>query len=310
VNTSGRFAIGLQLFQAQIRHGMSVVWATLKEAFAFSCRSIWEYDLPRQAAALSYYLVLALFPGVILFVAVVNAIHVHGLLAPVVSLMSRLLPAETVLSFQSVLFDVLPSNGTAWFSFGTVGTVWVTSSAFAALIEALDMAYGVKDFRPFWRARALALGLGAASGTLLVSVLAVMIAGPRFGAWLATRIELPPYFVLLWPVFHWMVVVVFTLCAVEMLYFFAPNVKQRFPATLPGAILAVSCCIGLSYLLGYYVRRIGNFSHTYGTLAGFIACMVWCYWNSLALLVGAKLNAELAANSAKGPVLPKQTDRT
>jgi len=72
-------------------------------------------------------------------------------------------------------------------------------------------------------------------------------------------------------------------------------------ATLPGAILAVLCCIGLSYLLGYYMRHIGNFSQTYGALAGFIAFMIWCYWNSFALLVGAKLNAELAKESAKGP---------
>ncbi|HEX4426626.1 MAG TPA: YihY/virulence factor BrkB family protein [Terriglobales bacterium] len=280
----------------------------LKRAFALVCRSIWEYDLPRQAAALSYYLVLSLFPGIILFVAVVNAIHVHGLLAPASSLLLRLLPAETVVSFQSVLFDVLPTNGTVWFSFGTVGTIWVASSAFAALIEALDMAYGVKVARPFWKARALALGLAAASGTLLMSVLAVMIAGPRFGSWLAMRVNLPPSFPLFWAVFHWMIVFGFTLAAVEMLYFLAPNVKQRFEATLPGAMLAVLSCIGLSYLFAYYVRHVGNFSHIYGTLAGFIAFMVWCYWNSFVLLVGAKLNAELAAVSPKGPVLPKPVD--
>ena len=64
--------------------------------------------------------------------------------------------------------------------------------------------------------------------------------------------------------------------------------------------------IALSYLLGFYFRHFANFSRTYGTLAGFIAFMTWCYWNSFALLVGAELNAELAKESTKGQLLPKQ----
>ena len=98
----------------------------------------------------------------------------------------------------------------------------------------------------------------------------------------------------------------FTLVTVELLYFLAPNVKQRFLATLPGAILAVACWLGFSYGLGFYFRHIANYSRTYGTLAGFIAFMTWFYWNSLALLAGAELNAELAKESAKGQLQPKE----
>ena len=56
----------------------------------------------------------------------------------------------------------------------------------------------------------------------------------------------------LWPYIHWSVAVGFSVLAVETSYFLAPNVKQRLRATLPGAILAVSCWIALSYLLGLY----------------------------------------------------------
>ena len=276
-----------------------MTWTGLKQALVLTYRTAWKHDLPQQAAALSYYLVLSLFPALILFFAVINGIHVHALLAPASNLMSRILPAETVRSFQSVLSDVLSSNNTAWFSFGTVGTVWVTSSAFEALIEALDMVYEVQNTRPFWKTRLLAIALAGASGTLLACVLSVMIAGPRFAAWLATRMALPVYFVKFWPIIHWAIAIAFTLLVVELLYCIAPNVKQRFLASLPGAILAVLFCLGLSYLLGFYIRHIGNFNLTYGALAGFVAFMVWCYWNSLALLTGAKLNAELAKQDRK-----------
>jgi membrane protein len=94
----------------------------------------------------------------------------------------------------------------------------------------------------------------------------------------------------------------FTVLAVEALYFLAPNVKQRFWATLPGAVLSVGCWIGLSYLLGIYFRSFASFNKTYGTLGAAVALMVWLYWTAFAMLIGAELNAELAKRTQAGPV--------
>jgi membrane protein len=129
-----------------------------------------------------------------------------------------------------------------------------------------------------------------------------MIVGPRFGGWLASRVHLSALFVLLWPYIQWSVAIAFTILAVEALYFLAPNVKQRFWATLPGAVLAVGCWIGLSYALGIYFRSFANFNKTYGTMGAVIALMVWLYWTSFFMLVGAELNCQLAKESAKGKI--------
>ena len=262
------------------------------------------------AAALSYYLVLSVFPGLIFLSAVMGSIPLPDLFGRVLGTMSILLPPDTVRMVQSVLFDVLATNRTAWLSFGMLGSIWVASAAFDAIAEALDIAYDVNDDRPFWKKRLRAIALGITTSGLVLSALAVMIVGPRFGAWLASRIYLSREFVVLWPVIHWAIAIVFTLLAVELVYFLAPNVKQRFAATLPGAIFAVTCWLGLSYLLGFYFRHVANLSRTYGTLAGFIAFMTWFYWNSFALLVGAELNAELAKESTKGQIPQKEQSRT
>ena len=87
--------------------------------------------------------------------------------------------------------------------------------------------------------------------------------------------------------------------------FLAPNVKQRFLATLPGAVLAVGCWIALSYLLGLYFRHFANFNKTYGTLGAAVALMIWLYWTGFAMLVGAELNAELAKISSEGKIEEK-----
>ncbi len=278
----------------------------MKRALIVAYRDVLEHHTPQVAAALSYYLVLSLFPGLMFLSAVLGAIPLPDLFGSVLRLMWTLLPADTMRLVQSVLLDVLSTNRKAWLSFGIVGTIWVASAAFDAMIEALDIAYDVKEDRPFWRTRLLAIGLAAITAGLVSSALAVMIVGTHFGAWLAARLYVSHEFVLLWPAIHWAVAIVFTLLAVELLYFLAPNVRQRFLATLPGAILAVTCWIVLSYLLGFYFRHVANFSRTYGTLAGFIAFMTWCYWNSFALLVGAEVNAELAKESTKGQLPPKE----
>jgi membrane protein len=283
-----------------------VTLAGFKRALVCTFRDILGHHTFQVAAALSYYFILAVFPGLIFLSAVMGSIPLPDLFGHVLVLMSRLLPPETMKVVVSVLTDVLSANRKTWLSVGMLGIIWVTSAALDATIEALDIAYDVKEDRPFWKTRLLAIALGAICGGLLMAALGVMIVGPHFGAWLAARVHLSYGFVLLWPVIHWVIAIGFTVLAVEAVYYLGPNVKQRFAATLPGAMLAVTSWIGFSYLLGIYFRHFANYNRTYGTLGGFIAFMTWLYWTSFALLVGAELNAELAKESKKGQLPSKE----
>jgi membrane protein len=259
----------------------------------------------QMAAALSYYFVLSLFPALIFLSAVVAYLPVPDLFNQALGLMSHFLPPDSMGLVRRVLSDVITPNRGTFLSFGILGTLWTASGGFAAAIEALDLAYEVDDERPFWKTRPLAIGLAFLIGALLLIALSVMVVGPRFGEWLAARVHLSGLFIFLWPYIHWSVAVGFTVLAVEALYFLAPNVKQRFLATLPGAVLAVGAWIALSYLLGVYFRHFANFNKTYGTLGAAIALMTWLYWTGFAMLVGAELNAELAKVSKEGKLEEK-----
>jgi membrane protein len=277
----------------------------MKRAFACTYRDLVRHHTLQVSAALSYYLVLSVFPCLIFLSAIVGFVSLPDLFNHVLLLMGRLLPADTMKMVYSVLGDVLASHRGTWLSLGMLGLVWTASAAFDSMIEALDIAYDVTDDRAFWKTRLLAIALAAIIGSLLLTSLGVMVVGPRFGDWLASRLELSAVFVAVWPVLRWLLAICFTILAVEVLYYLAPNVKQRFGATLPGAVLSVVVWNVLSFLLGYYFRHWANFNRTYGTLGGFIAFMTWLYWTSFVLLVGAELNAELAKESKKGCVPPK-----
>lgn len=259
-----------------------------------------------MAAALSYYFVMSLFPSLILLSAVIAYLPIPNLFDQVIAFMAGFVPADSMGIIRKVLSDVISPNRGAFLSFGLVGTLWASSGGFAAAIEALNMAYDVEETRPFWKTRPLSVLLTIAIGVLLMVALTIMILGPRFGEWLAAKMYVSSLFVIAWPFVHWSLSVCFAVLAVETLYFVAPNVKQRFLATLPGAVLAVSCWIGLSYLLGIYFRSFANFNKTYGTLGAGVALMVWLYWTGFAMLVGAELNAEIAKETAAGK-LEEQT---
>jgi len=277
----------------------------IKHALIETCEDVPRNHTLQMAAALSYYFVVSLFPALVLLSAIVAYLPVPDLFNQALSVMARLLPPDTMGLVRRVLSDVItPSRGT-FLSLGVLGTLWTSSGGFSAAIEALNIAYGVQDDRPFWKTRPLAVGLAIVIGILMLVALSVMIVGPRCGEWVANRIHLSRLFVLVWPYIHWSVAIGFSILAVETLYFLAPNVKQRLRATLPGAILAVSCWIALSYVLGLYFQHFASFNKTYGTLGAAIALMTWSYWTGFALLVGAELNCELAKISAQGRIEEK-----
>ncbi|PYV77450.1 MAG: ribonuclease BN [Acidobacteria bacterium] len=277
----------------------------IKNALSRTYGDVVRNHTTQMAAALSYYFVLSLFPALIFLSAAVAYLPVPDLFGQALSLMARFIPPDSMGLVRRILADVVTPNRGAFLSFGILGTLWAASGGFSAAIEVLNVAYDVQDDRPFWKTRPLAVGLALAIGGLLLLTLAVMIVGPRFGEWLASRVHLSNVFVFLWPFIHWSIAIAFTILAVEALYYLAPNVKQRFLATLPGAMLAVGCWIALSYLLGFYFRHFANFNKTYGTLGAGIALMVWLYWTGFAILVGAELNSELAKSSSGGRIAEK-----
>jgi len=278
-----------------------------KEAVWHTVEAVPQKHTLQMAAALSYYFVISLFPAILLLSAIVAYLPGARPFDQVLSLMSGFVPHDSLELLRKVLATIVTPNRGTLLSFGILGTLWTASGGFAAAIEALDIAYEVEEERPFWVTRPISVGLTLLVGVLLLIALAVMVVGPQFGTWLAERAHLSWLLARSWPYIHWTVAILFTVLAVEALYFLAPNVKQRFWATLPGAVLSVGCWIGLSYGLGIYFRSFAHFNKTYGAMGAVIALMVWLYWTSFFMLVGAELNCELAKLSRQGKI-PQDED--
>jgi membrane protein len=245
------------------------------------------------AAALSYYFVLAFFPALIALAIIVGYLPIPDLFNTIVQAMTHAVPPQSMGLVERVAADVTTRNHAALLSFGLLGTLWTCSSGFATMIEALNVAYNVPETRSGVMTRLLAGGLTFLIGILVVVAFTFIIVGPLLGSFLAAHLGFSWGFPFLWPVLRHVLAAIFIVLAVEGLYFLAPDIKQSFASTLPGAVFSVIGWIVLSDGLSLYFQKFAHLNKTYGVLGGGIALLVWLYWSSFLVLLGAELNSEI-----------------
>jgi membrane protein len=99
------------------------------------------------------------FPFLIAFAAAVALLPIPNLFNQILGLMARFVPSDSMGLVRAVLKNVVSSHGGSFLSLGIVLTIWAASGGFAALIEALNVAYDLLDKRSFLHRRLLAIGL-------------------------------------------------------------------------------------------------------------------------------------------------------
>src|SRR5690349_23496419 len=119
--------------------------ANINAALRSTFYDVERYHTLQMAAALSYHFVIAVFPALIFLTAVISWIPVADLSAQALSVVGFFIPADAMALVRRVLDDVVSPNRSALLSFGLLGTLWTASGGFAAIIEALNIAYGVEE---------------------------------------------------------------------------------------------------------------------------------------------------------------------
>jgi membrane protein len=246
-----------------------------------------------MAAAMSYYFLLALLPLLIFLSAMLGYLPIPNLFEQLLDLLEVLVPPAAMEMVERILASLLVPHRGGLLSFGLLSYLWTASGGFAASIEALNVAYDVEKGRSWWRDRLQALLLTLTTGVLSILGLLLIIAGPRFGRLLTELFPIPEGFGDIWPSLRLITIFVIFVMAVELQYYLAPNRKQRFVETLPGALVAVVGIYLSSAGLSYYFGHLTNYNKTYGSLGAVIILMLWFYVVALLFIVGAELNAEL-----------------
>ena len=247
------------------------------------------------AAQLAFYLILALFPFLLVLVSLMGTFSSPELADQVLGYFREVTPQQVYEIIDSYLHDIIAGNRPApgLFSVGLVIALWSASGAFAALINALNKAYDVEETRPFWKVRGIALLMTLGLSVMIIIGVLLLVAGPLIGRGLADLLGLGEIFTLVWNVVQWPVALSLMVITVALLYYFAPDAGQPFRWITPGGLIGVLLWVLASVIFRFYVSNLGSYDATYGSIGAVIVLLLYLYISSLTILFGAELNATL-----------------
>ncbi|MFG3345660.1 YihY/virulence factor BrkB family protein [Streptomyces sp. NPDC048018] len=257
-------------------------------------------ELADRAAALTYYGVLALFPGLLVLVSLLG-IAGESATRQILHNLQRLTPgaARDVISNAVRQLQGNAGLGSLLAVVGLVVAIWSASGYVAAFIRASNAVYEVPEGRPLWQVLPLRLGLTLALMVLAVASALIVVFTGSLAQQAGTALGVGDTAMTVWSIAKWPVLLVLVAAMITLLYWAAPNAKGRgFQWVTPGSFLALAIWMCASAGFAFYVANFGSYNKTYGTLAGVIIFLVWLWITNLAVLLGLKFNAELVHQRA------------
>jgi len=292
------------------RSGLRWVWSLgglkWRELAARVYREANQDDVLGHAAQLSYYFLFALFPLLIVLSTLLGYFFASegDLYSRLMAYLQRVMPGPAFEVMRGAIRDLTSGASGTKLSLGLLVAIWSASAGLNALIKGLNLAYDVRELRPWYRRRWVALNMTLALAVLVTSALIMLVWGDNIGSWLAARWSLGEWFRLGWSLAQWALVIGLVLLALNLLYVFGPNLREhRFVAFLPGSIVALALWLLASVGFKAYLEHFGSYAKTYGSLGAIIALLILLYLTALAILIGGEVNSEVrkAAASAGAP---------
>ncbi|ARC58265.1 hypothetical protein AS850_14360 [Frondihabitans sp. 762G35] len=260
---------------------------TLREFSSDQCTDL--------AAALTYYAVQALFPGLLAVVSLLGLFGQAGsTTTTVLDLLGRFVSADMLKTISGPIEELTKSNaaGVA-FVVGVVGALWSASGYVGAFGRALNRIYAQEEGRPVWKLRPVNLLVTVITVILVVVAALILVLSGGVAQTIGSFIGLGPTVVLVWDIAKWPVLAVIIVVVVAVLYYFAPNVQQpKFRWLSRGALLAIGVWLLASVGFAFYVANFSSYNKTYGALGGVIVFLLWLWITNIALLFGAEFDAE------------------
>lgn len=274
-------------------------------------REMTKDDVLNGAAVLAYYSMLSIFPLAILLLSLLPYLPIPNLRETILAFLRQAMPPQAADLFTSTVTNVVSERRGGLLSFGVLGTIWAASTGLQVIMESLHATYDGPDKRPYWKRRAIAVGLVFAEGILVIGSFALVIAGD----WLHDRLLIAAgegaFLLWVFPLLRWLTIFGLILMAMSLLYYFGPNVRLRYRVITPGGVVAAVLFVVSSLLFRMYVAHFGSYEATYGSLGAAIVLMLWLYVGGLVILIGAEVNGLLegyarADKPAKKPKTPPQ----
>jgi membrane protein len=215
-------------------------------------------------------------------------------------MLARVAPRDVIAIVQDQILTIANDENGGLLTFGMLGTIWSMSSGMDAIIDTLNTAYDIQESRRWWKRKVTAIGLTLALAVFIVLSMTLVLVGPSLGARAAEWFGLGAAFTTAWTILQWPVVFVLVTFGIAIVYYYAPDAEQEWIWITPGSVVATVLWIVISLGFKFYVANFTSYNATYGAIGGVIILLLWFYVSSLAVILGAELNAEIEHASPYG----------
>lgn len=281
---------GLRAFVSDLRDLLGP--RSLKRTF----KDFLRHDGTGLAAQLSYYLILAMFPLILVVFSLLGTFSSGETAQEMLGYMQRVLPAQVYDLVSTYMSGILSGESEApgLLSVGLLGTLWAASGAFSALMKALNAAYEIEESRPFWKAKAIAVGMTVVLAAFVPLAVALLVVGTPVLEAVSGYLGLGAALTLVLSALRYLLALALLAAAVSLVYYVAPDARQPARWITPGGLIGVLLWITSSVAFSFYVGNFGSYNETYGSIGAVIVLLVYLFVSAVAILLGAELNATLA----------------
>jgi membrane protein len=302
----------------RLREAVNLGGLSYRELAVRTWRQINEHEILTRAAAVSFYAMLALVPflGLIIFLAaqllpdVTRATGAKGIGDMTVSefeqTLHQIFPREAYHVVEDQIARLQKQPPVGLISLGLAITLWLASSLFIAIIDAMNRIYGVEETRPFWKLRLAAILMTVVQAIILVGSLLVIVAWPQIVTWMGMS---APAAVLA-TVVQWLIVFVALLISFALTFYITPDANQHWEWITPGSLLGTIVFLVVSLLFRVYVQNFANYDKSYGSLGGVMVLLFWFWVSSVVLLSAAQMNKVIEEASPLGKNYGQKVDPT
>jgi membrane protein len=246
------------------------------------------------AAALAYYAFLAIPAALLLAAGLFGLLADPSAVTTIIKDLHGIVPSQVSSLIEGSLRRLTRQNSTSitLIAVGAVLALWSLSGAMQNVMWALNLAYDRSETRGFVRRRLVAAGMAVFALVASALALGLLVLGPHLSRWIGNAIGNRRATEIVWWAAQWPILIGGLLLAFGVIYYLGPDVKQKWQFLSFGAVFAVIVWLLASGAFAYYASRFGSYNKAWGSLSAVVVMLTWLWISSVALLLGAEINAE------------------
>lgn len=270
---------------------------TLGEIPAGLIRRYFNHDVGRDSAALTYYLLFAIFP-LLIFVSTLLGILDLDIESTVAEL-ARLVPPQMTDIIRNYLVYVSCYSSRQLFWFSLIFSVWFPMRATSSLMHSLRKAFGRRQPENFWHGQIRTLIFTAMLIVAIPASLVLSVVGRRALEFISKLVTIPMQFIRVWGYMRFVLLGLIMFALLVPLYMLAQGQRRPLREVVPGVVASLIAWMILSLAFSYYVERFAHYTELYGSIATIVVTMLWLYMSGTVLIMGAEFSALIQERKRK-----------